>query len=201
MYLALLLGLNRRTVRSVRPKEMECFDCHEKSTMVVSGYVKTFDLFYLPIFPVRMWQEVSCVSCKASLTVGEMTPETRNKYRPFLSFPYPRPWHFTIIFLLFIPFIVASWPRSAPEVTKDELLFRAETIRENRMITLQQPDSQQVTLRVISVGRDTIQVMHTQSPSELSVSPTLPDTFAIPRDSLEHWVTSEKVTHIYWGPS
>lgn len=181
---ALIYSLTKRNIRTKRPKEITCFDCREKSSMNVNSYVKTFDIFFIPILPYAMWQEVSCVSCNATISFREMGPELREQYKPFRKFPFPKPWHFSWPLIILGIFI---WSKRETTIPKDELLLRAETIKVNRMITIRIDETSIASLEVIAVNDQSVQVIQNQQ-----------DTLLLSRDTLTKWVQSERITNIYW---
>lgn len=179
-----IFSWSTRNIRSKRPQDIQCFDCHDTASMSVNSYVKTFEFFFIPVFPFSMWQEVSCAHCNATLSYQEMGPELREKYKPYRKRVLPRPWHFAgplIILGLFL------WTQRDTSISTDELLIRAESIKVNRMITIQLDEKNISSLKVIAVKEKSIQVVQNQQ-----------DTLSMSRDSLIQWVQSEKVTNIYW---
>lgn len=199
----IVYGWSTSELSSIRPKEIECFECQKKGQMFVRSFIRTCHLFWIPIFPYKLWQEVSCVHCGAEITFKEMGQELRGKYQQYKKFPLPRPWHFSGLIIVLGLFL---WGMKSKSDKKEKILSRAENIQIGRIIEYKINQGAYSTMKVYNIQDDTIMVLHNlyevekkeginkiQFPENYGK-----DTLIVFQDSLLKWVNEGIVLDIYW---
>jgi hypothetical protein len=133
-----------------RPKELICHSCHMKGQVNVSRHVKLAQLFYIPLFPLRIIDDFQCVSCESSLTFGEMGSELKSHYKDFKLKRFPRFWHFTGVLLVLMFWLFSVYKSAEEQIV---ILERLSDLSVGRVIEYQMEDNNYSSMKVCGIDK------------------------------------------------
>lgn len=198
----IIFGYTTINYSSKRPKGIRCHQCgHEGQTFVLKFLHYCF-IWFIPIFPYRIWTEFECVRCNFSSTKNSLSPDVRSLYRPFQSKQIPPIWTFAgSLGLLLIP--VVLWLSSLQE--KREMLIKLEHLENNQKFDYRTENGTYSIFKLLRMDGDRISVAYNQfetTSEEGLVNIDYPhqyskDTTVMTMSELKTWVETGKVVFIY----
>ncbi|MFT6319577.1 MAG: hypothetical protein ACJAT4_000494 [Granulosicoccus sp.] len=72
------LGIYEMKFSSNRPNEIDCYHCGVKNQIIINGIVKGINLFFLPLFPYKIRQEVQSLITKGVEKIEELNIDYLN---------------------------------------------------------------------------------------------------------------------------
>jgi len=101
-------GWSTTEFSSSRPKTIKCHNCGAIGKTFVKHYVKTWHLFFLPIFPIGVKRGVECVHCRHSAEFKEMNSKSNKNYQKYKAVKVPPFWHFSGLFII-VTVLIWNW--------------------------------------------------------------------------------------------
>jgi len=191
-----------------RPRNTPCFSCGAEDNLTLEQQVKTYHVFFLPLFPYHVRHELTCHTCGESLSIQEMPPELKTRYGHLKPSLLSILVHFTGIFLLVALFgIIAYSTSSEKTAAKAELSQRIQTLKKGRIIEFETEEGQFSTLKICKVEGDQIfafpNKFEVEKPADIvrikEATFYSQDTLRMTKATLSAWLDEGRVRQIYWG--
>ncbi|MFK7773947.1 MAG: hypothetical protein AB8F94_17480 [Saprospiraceae bacterium] len=188
---------------SNRPKGVDCYQCGAKDQIIINGIVKGITLFFIPLFPYKIRQEVSCTNCNTYLCLDEMDQPLRKKYKKYVLRHVPQFWHFAGILIL-IGIIIMSFISSFKK--SNQITERLTQIEKGRIIEYETNSKTFSILKVVNVQKDSVGILlnkiEADSKSGISnikyAGSYSSDTINWSKNKLLEMHRSKKVIDVYW---
>jgi len=188
---------------SSRPKDIICFECGCKGQMSVEKFVLTPHVFYVPLFPAKIYSEVGCVVCGINMKYSEMDQVLKRQYNPFKSKKLPPFWAFSGILLVLALFGVVYFNDIKERYVN---LERFENPEVGRIIEYETDHNSYSAMKIYKVDDSMIYVFmdRYEVDSYDAINKILDkghfsnDTIAFHRNQIESWIKSGKVKSIHW---
>jgi hypothetical protein len=197
------LGIYEMKFSSNRPNEIDCYHCGAKNQIIINGIVKGINLFFLPLFPYKIRQEVNCTNCNSSLCLDEMDKPLRKKYKKYVTKHIPQFWHFGGLLILF-GIVVMSFISSYQ--TSNKITERLTKIEKGRVIEYETNSKMFSILKVVNVQKDSVGILlnKLEADSKSGISKIKyaesysNDTIYWSKKELLEMHRSKKIIDVYW---
>lgn len=199
----MLLSIYEIKFSSNRPKGIDCYQCGAKNQIVINGIVKGISLFFMPLFPYKIRQEVSCSNCNTSLCLDEMDKPLRKKYNKYVIKHIPQFWHFGGLLIL-VGIIIMSFISSFQK--SNQITDRLTKIEKGRIIEYEINSKMFSILKVVNIQSDSVGVflnnIVAESKSGISkikyAESYSNDTIYWSKKELLEMHHSKKIIDVYW---
>ena len=199
----MLPGIYEFNFSSSRPSEIDCYHCQAKNQIIINGILKGITLFFLPLFPYSIRQEITCTNCNSSLCLDEMDKPLRKKYEKYVIKRIPQFWHFGGLLILagiIIMSFISSYQKSK------EITERLTKIKIGRVIEYETNSKMFSILKVVNVKTDSVGILlnKNEAESEAGISKIKyaesysDDTIYWHKKELLEMHRSKKIIDIYW---
>lgn len=80
---------------SKRPKDIRCHNCGHIGQTFVRKFLRYWHIWFIPMFPFKLWKEYECVRCEFSNDSKNLTFKVKNYYDDFQPKKVLPLWTFT----------------------------------------------------------------------------------------------------------
>ena len=116
----IIYGWNTVNFKTSEPKDLRCHSCNAYGQVTINKYVKYWHLYWIPMFPYGIINELECHSCGSVLQYGSMSEELQRHYLEHKSAKPPF-WSFAGLALiagLIIYGVISSIPDTEGMISK-----------------------------------------------------------------------------------
>ncbi|MEN0045979.1 MAG: hypothetical protein AAF806_02860 [Bacteroidota bacterium] len=153
----IVFGWNKSTIAGNRPQDVRCFNCEQSKQIILSKFVKTFHLMFIPIFAYRVGYEFQCKGCKCNVEFKDMNnslKQTYYPYRPKRIIPF---WHFSGVLLILG---ILAWNKISDFQNRKILAQEVSSLEVGHLVDYKDSDDTYSIFKICSIAGDDLFVTY-----------------------------------------
>jgi len=198
----IVYGWNTAKFNTKRPKDLRCHNCNDFGNVSVTKFVKYANIYWIPLFPYRVINEVECHSCGEITHLKDISDELKRHYIDYKSVAPPF-WSFSGIAII-IGLVVYGWISNLPDT--EGMISKINNIEESRIFEFKTEDDEYSSFKVCSFDEDSIYIVYNeyQSPKQSDMEDVSgtndfsKDTLSIDRELLLELVEDGTIVDVRW---
>ncbi|MEM7510112.1 MAG: zinc-ribbon domain-containing protein [Bacteroidota bacterium] len=190
-------------IRTKRALDLICPYCKTKGQTDIAKSTKTFHIWFIPIFPIKVERWIHCIGCNAYAKYGDMNPEVKTFYSPYKPNKFGPWWHYLGIYLALGLIIFLSLPDFSKQ---KEIIERLEKLEINRVLDLQLGPERFSSVKVLAKDGEDVTIVYNayEASTEGGIDKInsqknfTGDTVQVSKSSINEWYQEGKLLDIHW---